>query len=83
MSGVCYALFGYLMAKTLYAPEPGLHIPKDVIISMLVWLVICMTGQIGPIANTAHAAGLVIGFTIGVLPKAWKKIRQLISSGQK
>lgn len=78
MSGVCYALFGYLAAKTLYAPEPGLHIPRDVIISMLVWLAICMTGWIGSIANTAHVAGLVIGFAIGVLPRVWKIMRQRV-----
>lgn len=76
MSGVDFALFGYLVAKTLYAPEPGLHLPKDAIISMLVWLAICMTGMIGSIANTAHVAGLASGFVIGVMPKVWKMLRQ-------
>jgi len=77
MSGVDFALFGYLVAKTIYAPEPGLRLPRDSIILMLVWLVICMTGKIGSIANTAHVAGLGVGFLIGVTAKLWKKLRQL------
>ena len=78
MSGVDFALFGYLVAKTIYAPEPGLRLPRDSIILMLVWLVICMTGKIGSIANTAHVAGLAVGFLIGVTAKLWKKLRQLL-----
>jgi GlpG protein len=69
MSGVAYAIFGYLMAKTLLAPEPGLKIPSDIIYSMMVWLLVCMTGWIGHIANTAHAVGLIAGFIIGAAPK--------------
>ncbi|MFT3882772.1 MAG: rhomboid family intramembrane serine protease [Gemmatales bacterium] len=76
MSGVAFALFGYLVAKTMYAPEPGLHLPQDTIISMLIWLAVCMTGMIGSIANTAHVAGLLAGFVIGVMPKVWKLFRQ-------
>lgn len=69
MSGVAYAIFGYLMAKTLFAPEPGLKIPSDIIYSMMIWLFVCMTGWIGHIANTAHAVGLIVGFIIGATPK--------------
>lgn len=83
MSGVCYALFGYLMAKTLFSPEPGLLIPRDVIISMLVWLVVCMSGFLGPIANTAHVAGLVIGCLIGSTPKLWKLVRQRVEASSR
>ncbi|HMP01955.1 MAG TPA: hypothetical protein PKC45_05585 [Gemmatales bacterium] len=28
---------------------------------LLIWLVVCMTGLLGSIANTAHVAGLVVG----------------------
>lgn len=77
MSGVAFAMFGYLVAKTIYAPEPGLRLPQDTIASMLIWLAICMTGMIGSIANTAHVAGLGAGFFIGVMPKLWKMLRQL------
>ena len=75
MSGVCYALFGYLVSKTVYAPEPGLLLPKDTIVIMLLWLVLCMTGRLGNIANTAHVAGLIIGGIIGAAPRLLKQLR--------
>jgi GlpG protein len=34
---------------------------------MLLWLVLCMTGVIGPIANAAHFVGLIVGVALGVL----------------
>lgn len=79
MSGVCYALFGYLMAKSLYSPEPGLVIPRDSIVIMMVWLILCMVGVFGDIANTAHVAGLVIGLAIGMAPRfLWKMRKRLV-----
>jgi len=33
---------------------------------MLFWLVLCMTGYVGNIANAAHVAGLVVGVVFGV-----------------
>jgi len=30
-----------------------------------VWLVICFTGAVGPVANYAHLGGLVSGMAIG------------------
>ncbi len=79
MSGVCYALFGYLMAKSLYSPEPGLIIPRDSIVIMMVWLVLCMVGVFGDIANTAHVAGLVIGLAIGVAPRLISRVRRRLT----
>jgi GlpG protein len=35
---------------------------------MLVFLVLCMTGLVGPIANTAHIAGLIAGILLGYGP---------------
>jgi GlpG protein len=34
---------------------------------MLAWLMLCMTGLVGPIANAAHFMGLVVGVAFGVL----------------
>jgi GlpG protein len=75
MSGVCFALFGYLAGKAVYAPEPGLSIPSDSIYFMMFWLVICMTGAVGSIANTAHVAGLVFGLVLAVAPKMFQRYR--------
>jgi GlpG protein len=74
LSGVVYAVFGYLLAKTSYDREPGLHIPNDTIYMLLIWLVVCMTGWFGAIGNTAHVAGFVCGFVIGATPKAWRQL---------
>ena len=32
---------------------------------VLVWLVVCYTGIVGPVANTAHLAGLIVGMVWG------------------
>jgi GlpG protein len=67
MSGVVYALFGYIWMKGLYEPEQGMIMLPNNVTIMIVWLFLCMTGAIGPIANAAHVLGLVVGVTFGVL----------------
>jgi GlpG protein len=67
MSGVIYALFGYIWMKGLYQPEQGMALHPNTITIMLLWLVLCMTGTIGPIGNAAHFMGLVVGVACGVL----------------
>lgn len=65
MSGVNYGLFGYIWMRGRYDPASGLYLtPQDKML-MLVWFVICFTGAVGPIANTAHAAGLIVGAVWG------------------
>ena len=67
MSGVVYALFGYIWMKSLYEPEQGLYMHPNTVNVMLLWLVLCMTGVVGPIANAAHFVGLMVGVALGVL----------------
>lgn len=66
LSGVGYALFGYLWMKGQYEPEQGMILHPNTISTMLLWLVLCMTGLLGPIANAAHVVGLVVGIAFGV-----------------
>ncbi len=66
MSGVVYALFGYIWMKGVYQPEQGMILHPNTITIMLLWLVLCMTGAMGPIANAAHFMGLVAGVAAGV-----------------
>jgi GlpG protein len=66
-SGVVYALFGYVWMKSLHEPEQGMIIHPNTVTIMLFWLVLCMTGSVGPIANAAHVAGLLVGVVFGVL----------------
>jgi GlpG protein len=67
LSGVGFALFGYLWMKGQYEPEQGMILHPNTITTMLFWLVLCMTGLIGPIANAAHIVGLLVGVAFGAL----------------
>jgi GlpG protein len=72
MSGVLYALLGYLWIRHWLAPDPALALPKGIIIFMLVWLLLCLSGIVdlfmrGSIANAAHVTGLIAGMTLGAL----------------
>ena len=68
LSGVGYALFGYLWMKGQYEPESGLTLHPYTIFAMLSWLALCMTGSLGPVANAAHLVGLFVGVTFGITP---------------
>jgi GlpG protein len=68
MSGVVYGLFGYIWMQARYLPRPDVWIDKSTAVVLMVWLVICMTGLLGPIANAAHVGGLVAGVVAGSGP---------------
>jgi GlpG protein len=52
--------------KSLYEPEQGMILNPNSVSIMLIWLVLCMTGVLGPIANAAHVGGLIVGIILGV-----------------
>jgi GlpG protein len=65
MSGVVYALAGYVWLRGKHDRASGLGLDQQSIIILLVWLVVCFTGFVGPVANYAHLAGLASGMAIG------------------
>ena len=65
LSGVVYALVGYLWVVSTKAPQMGLTIPRQIVGFMLVWLVLGYMQPFMAIANTAHLAGLIAGVGIG------------------
>jgi GlpG protein len=75
MSGVGYGQFGYLWMKSKFDRAVGVHLPQDLVFFFLVWLVLCMTGLIGPVANAAHLVGMIVGMAIGFAPVIWRNIR--------
>lgn len=75
MSGVVYALFGHAWMHTHYDPGGPWRLRGNIVPVMLIWLLVCMTGILGPIANGAHLGGLVIGMAIGVIPHARHALR--------
>lgn len=65
LSGVVYALLGYVWLLGSRAPEKGVSLQKPVIVFMLVWLVLGFVQPYMAIANTAHLAGLLCGVALG------------------
>lgn len=65
MSGVVYALLGYVWMQSRFNPWLGLVVAPPVVAMMLAWFLICWTGLLGPIANMAHTVGLLIGVLWG------------------
>ncbi|PAU35659.1 rhomboid family intramembrane serine protease GlpG [Vibrio coralliilyticus] len=67
LSGVVYALVGYLWMLGYKAPQLGLNMPKPIIGFMLVWLVLGFVQPFMAIANTAHLVGLISGSVFGLV----------------
>jgi GlpG protein len=65
MSGVVYALAGYVWICGKYHRASGLYLDSQSVTFLLIWLVVCFTGLVGPIANAAHLVGLVTGMVWG------------------
>lgn len=75
LSGVNYALFGYVWMRGKYAPQERLGAPPQTVSFMLAWLLICMTGLVGNIANAAHVIGLLVGVIFGAWPRIVRRIK--------
>jgi GlpG protein len=75
MSGVVYALFGYIWVRSRVDPWCGLYLDQNTVVIMLIWFGLCFTGWIGPIANTAHAGGLISGAAAGFIAGRYSNTR--------
>jgi membrane associated rhomboid family serine protease len=74
MSGVVYALLGYVWMQGRFNRAFGIALHQSTVIMMIGWFVLCWTGILGPIANWAHTAGLVIGIVWGLLDRRPSRI---------
>lgn len=62
LSGVAYGLFGYIWVKTTLNPQLGIELAPGVIMIMLAWLLLTMSGITGiNTANLCHLGGLIGG----------------------
>lgn len=66
LSGVIFGLMGYTWLWDRLSPERGFGMPPALMVFMLLWLVLGVSGAIealglGAIANTAHLIGLLSG----------------------
>ena len=80
LSGVLYGLLGYYWLYQMLSPSPMFDLPKGVVIMMLAWLVLCLSGVVtalgfGAIANAAHVGGLVIGCVCGAVAGGLQRAR--------
>ncbi|HWQ93096.1 MAG TPA: rhomboid family intramembrane serine protease [Clostridia bacterium] len=66
MSGVVYGLLGYIWIRGKFDPASGLFLHPTTVTLMIVWFVLGFTG-VFRVANTAHAAGLLLGMGWGYL----------------
>ena len=72
MSGVVYGLLGFSWIAPQLQPAWPIQPPKAIMIFMVGWLVVCMSGMVevlgfGAIANAAHLGGLLCGAVVGVV----------------
>lgn len=72
MSGVDYALLGYVWLMSRRVPNSGFFVPQMLVVFMLGWMVFTMTDFAEPIgfgnvANEAHLGGLLAGLVLGWL----------------
>lgn len=74
MSGVVYALIGYCWIRGKYDRTSGIFLDRRNWIISIIWMVACFTGLLGPVANTAHVSGLILGMALGRLA-AWRSGR--------
>ncbi|SUO94362.1 rhomboid family intramembrane serine protease [Suttonella ornithocola] len=61
LSGVVFALIGYLWWQGRSNPILAMVMPKQMFLAFLGFLLIGFTGLFGNMANMAHLAGLIIG----------------------
>jgi len=78
LSGVLYGLLGYCWIYQWVSPNPVYRLPRGVLVMMLVWLLLCLSGLVsmigfGEIANGAHVGGLLIGCFSGLLGGLWSR----------
>lgn len=74
MSGVVFGLIGYVWMKGKTQPQHGIGMTHQSITFAILWLLLCMTGTLGAIANGAHLVGFLTGIVIGARQFIYKKL---------
>jgi GlpG protein len=72
MSGVVYGLLGFATVAPLFQPNWPIQPKPALIVFMMLWLFLCISGVIdallpGGIANAAHVGGLISGAVLGAI----------------
>ncbi|KMJ44429.1 rhomboid family intramembrane serine protease GlpG [Xenorhabdus khoisanae] len=73
LSGVVYALIGYVWLTGEMSPKRGISAPRGLIAISVIWLLVGYFDLFSlNIANAAHIAGLIIGLLMGL----WDNLRK-------
>ncbi len=78
MSGVVFGLIGYAWIKGRTQPHLGIGLMPNQVVFSMVFLLLCIGGAFGSIANAAHVSGLVAGMIIAGRQALWKKAVNLL-----
>ena len=69
LSGVVFAMFGFIWMKSLFDRSSGFYLPSSTVIILMGFFFFCMVpgseAIIGNVANWAHAVGLAVGLVTG------------------
>lgn len=65
-SGAGYGVFGFVWMYSEYNKFGYIRMDRQNFQYSLIWLGLCFTGLLGPIANGAHFGGMVAGMIIGI-----------------
>jgi len=81
LSGVLYALLGFLWIHNRLRPHRLTTLPPGIIGFMLFWMVLCMSGAVnvfleGSVANAAHFGGLISGMALALLTAKLRSNKQ-------
>ena len=67
LSGVDYALMGYVWLRGERDPQSGLHMPRGLLAFAIIWLIAGWFDLFGlSVANAAHVTGLLVGLAMAL-----------------
>ncbi len=80
MSGVVFGLIGYAWMKGKTQPQLGLGLSPDQVVWSILWMLLCIGGGFGAVANTVHVVGFATGIMFGSRQYLWNRIQRAIKN---
>jgi GlpG protein len=77
MSGVVFGLIGYAWIRGRTQPHMGIGMSPNQVVYSILWMLLCIAGAFGGIANAAHVSGLLTGMVIGGRQALAQRVRGL------